>query len=511
MVVVLGEPRPSILFMTVPELVSSTQARSARDKALMRGLAWTGAVKWIAQALSWISTLVVAHLLSPDDYGIASATMLFVTLVQLVNEFGLGAAVISKRNLSEVQLGKLATFSLALGAVFCVVANAGANAVAGFYHKPEVAAVVRLVSITFVTSGIVVVPRALLTRELRYATLAAIDAAESVITIVVTLTLATLHWGYWSLACGTVAGRLVALVGTLRARRTGLGSPREFSIIADPLRVGWHVVLGGLGWYIFRTADSNLITRRLGTEAFGFYAMAIAISTLPLDRLNELVNRVMPGILSSVQSDKSELERYVRRVSQALSLAAFPVAVGLALVAGDMVPVLLGAKWEAAVGPLQLLSLSAVVRTLVPMLNQVLITTGNSRQSVRATLAAVVVMPLAFFFAARFSIRNVAAVWLLVYPLVVIPTLFVPAIRAAGVRAGRYLAALRPAAEASACMTVVVVAARATLLQSLSAPARLALGVPLGAAMYAGYLLLVHRERILEYLTWFRALRSRTA
>jgi teichuronic acid exporter len=497
--------------MTVPQSVSSTQARSALDKALMRGLAWTGAVKWIAQALSWISTLVVAHLLSPDDYGIAGATMLFVTLVQLLNEFGLGAAVISKRNLSDAQLAKLATFALALGTFFCVVANVGANMVAGFYHKPEVAAVVRLLSITFVTSGIVVVPRALLTRELRYAALAAIDGAEAITTIAVTLTLATMHWGYWSLACGAVAGRLVALISTLRFRRIGLGSPRDFRIIADPLRVGWHVVLGGIGWYVFRTADSNLITRQLGTEAFGFYAMAISISTLPLDRLNELVNRVMPGVLSSVQSNKAELERYVRRVSQALSLVAYPAAVGLALVAGDMVPVLLGAKWEPAVGPLQLLALSAVVRTLVPVLNQVLITTGNSRQSMHATLAAVAVLPLAFFFAARFSIRDVAAVWVLVYPVVMIPTLFVPAMHAAGMRAGRYLGALRPAAEASFCMTVVVVLARLTVLAALSPPARLALEVPLGATTYAGYLLLVHRDRISEYLTWFRGLRSRTA
>lgn len=494
--------------MPAADAAVAAPSRSSLDRALVRGLAWTGAVKWIAQALSWISTLVVAHLLSPDDYGIAYTTMLFVTLVQLVNEFGLGAAVVSQRDLSDRQLSQLATFSLGLGIILCVASNLAANGVAQFYHKAEVGPVVRLVSLTFITSGILVVPRGLLTRDLRYRELAAIDAVEAVTSIVTTLVLALLHAGYWSLAWGAVAGRLVAVVGTLSFRRTPLSMPRDFRTIATPLRVGWHVVLSGIGWYIYRTADSNIITRQLGTEAFGFYAMAIALATVPLDRLNELVNRVMPGVFSTVQKNKEELERYIRRVSQALALAAFPAAVGLALVAADMIPVLLGTKWVPAVAPLQLLALSAVIRTLAPMLNQVLVATGHSRQSMRATLSAAVVMPVSFLIAIPYGVTAVAAAWVLVYPLVMVPTLFLPALRTAGMRTGRYLDALRPATEATIVMAIVVFASRATLLATLTPALRLALEVPLGAAAYAGYLWLAHRARVEEYVTWFRSMRG---
>ena len=68
--------------MTVPIPPEPQASRSHLDKALMKGLAWTGAVKWLAQGLSWLSTLVVAHLLSPDDYGVAGATMLFMMNLQ---------------------------------------------------------------------------------------------------------------------------------------------------------------------------------------------------------------------------------------------------------------------------------------------------------------------------------------------------------------------------------------------------------------------------------------------
>jgi hypothetical protein len=83
--------------MTVTEPAGGAHSRSVLERALMRGLAGTRAITWITTALSWTSTLVVAHLLSPDDYGIAGATVLFISLVQLVNEFGLGAAVVSSR------------------------------------------------------------------------------------------------------------------------------------------------------------------------------------------------------------------------------------------------------------------------------------------------------------------------------------------------------------------------------------------------------------------------------
>jgi O-antigen/teichoic acid export membrane protein len=184
--------------------------------------------------------------------------------------------------------------------------------------------------------------------------------------------------------------------------------------------------------------------------------MALAIATLPLDRLNELVNRVTPGLFSSVQNDKTELERYVRRGSQALSLFLFPVAVGLALVAGDMVPVVLGARWQPAVAPLQLLSLSAVIRALVPILNQVLVSTGNSRTGMRATMAAALIMPVAFYFGTRWGLAGVAWMWLALYPFVIIPGMVLPAFRAAGVKVGTYLNAVRPAAEGALVMAAVL-------------------------------------------------------
>ena len=89
----------------------------ALDRTLVRGLAWTGAVKWLSQILSWLSTIVVARLLTPEDYGIVAMASVFIGLIGLLNEFGLGAAVVALRQLTDEQISSM--HSLEIGRASC--------------------------------------------------------------------------------------------------------------------------------------------------------------------------------------------------------------------------------------------------------------------------------------------------------------------------------------------------------------------------------------------------------
>ncbi len=98
-----------------PVEVPSTPTRGL-DRSLIHGIAWTGIGRWLTQILSWIATPIVARLLSPDDYGVASMAMVFIGFVQLINQFGLGAAIIQRRDLSEDQIARIGGLSVLLGA-----------------------------------------------------------------------------------------------------------------------------------------------------------------------------------------------------------------------------------------------------------------------------------------------------------------------------------------------------------------------------------------------------------
>src|SRR5213083_297141 len=178
---------------------SSQPGARELDQSLLRGIAWTGGARWATQLLSWASTLVVARLLSPSDYGLVGMAMVYLGFVQLVNEFGLGAAIVTRRDLNEHQIARLGGFALLLGFGFVGLSGVVAAPMATFFKEPPVRWIVLASSLTFLTSALQILPRSLLTRDLDFRRLAWADGADALVVTCGTLLLAVLGLRYWAL------------------------------------------------------------------------------------------------------------------------------------------------------------------------------------------------------------------------------------------------------------------------------------------------------------------------
>ena len=145
---------------------AAAQASKQLDRSLVHGIAWTGAMRFIAQGLRWGATLLLARLLSPADYGLVGYATVYLGLVALVNELGLSAAIVQQRHLTKEQIAKLGGVSALLGVAFFGLTIAVAPLVAGFFNEPRVQPIVAILASTFILRGFQVLPRALMTREL---------------------------------------------------------------------------------------------------------------------------------------------------------------------------------------------------------------------------------------------------------------------------------------------------------------------------------------------------------
>jgi len=474
------------------------------DRSLVGGIAWTGGVKAVTQALSWLSTLVVARLLSPTDYGICGMATIFIGLVQIVNEFGLSAAVVQRRDLSDEQISKLGGLTVLLGAVIFIVAVLGSPLVASFFGQPAVRDVVIVLSTTFLTSSFQVLPRSLLTRELRFRTLASVDAAEAVTQTIVTLVLAVLGWRYWSIVVGLVAGRIASTILALRVRNHRLSWPSPLTTIKDSVFFGAHVTGGSLAWYAFRSADMTVVGRRLGDVALGAYTIGWTLASLPVDKVASLVARATPAIFARVQDDRDALRRYVLSLTEGIGVIAVPASIGLALVAGDFLTGVLGARWQPAVLPLRILALSAILRSTVPILNQVLIATGQTRRNMQGTIEMAIVLPILFVVGSVWGTTGVAVVWLLGYPVASFAFYSRHALQTCGLSLVEFLQPLAVPTVASVAMSAVV------LLIHQAWPSgglivRLVLEVVAGAGVYVGIVYAVRGARIISLIESLRA------
>ena len=479
--------------------------RGTLDRLLVTGIAWTGLAKWSTQILSWLSTIVVARLLTPQDYGLVSMALVYVGFAQLVNEFGLGAAIVQNRQLDDREVGELGGVAVLVAVTLVIVSILVARPVASFYGEPIVAAVIWVLSITFLAGAFQVVPRSLLMRDLEFKKLAGIDVAEAVSMIGVTLTLAIVGAGRWALIVGSVVGRLVATAVVLVMRPFPVRMPRSFGSIKASLTFGGHVVIANVAWFTYRNADLAIVGRVLGKSALGVYYIAYTIASGPLERLNALMSRVLPGVFSGVQDDVAMVRRYVLGVTEALSMITFPAAVGLVFVADDLVLAVLGENWRGAVVPLRILALAGAFRSLGPVLSQALIYIGEPRRNTEYSVLAALVLPPLFIIGARWGVGGVAVVILVVQPLVALVTTYRHIFNLAQIRGSDYFRGLWPALSSTAFMAGLLLLLRMTVTNDLIPSFRLSADVAVGALGYGLFMVSFHRRRFTSFVASLRA------
>ena len=493
------EPSTSPL-LKVTALSDRGRIRSL-DRSLLASLAWTGAGRAVVQAFTWLTTLLVARILSPQDFGIAGMAALFLWAVQSIGEFGLGAALLKHRDLTEEEIAQLNGLSLLLGAASAALVAASAGPLAVFFAAPELHAVLPVTSVTFLLHGLRTVPSSLLQRDLRFRRLAVSDGVQGLVQIAGVVSLALLGFGYWSLVLGSLLGFAAGTGALLQARHHRMAFPR-----ADATRqattFGREVLLSRFGWYAMFNADFVVVGRMLGKTALGFYNVAWSIASMPVEKIALLVTRVAMPFFSAVQESREALRRYLLVMTEGLALVTFPAAIGIALIGPDLVPWALGAKWAAAAGPLQVLALGVPVRGVGVLLPQIVPVLGRTRFGMYHAAGSAVVMALAFVIAARWGISGVAVAWVAVYPLTLAPLMTV-VLGSLDIPLRRYLDALRPAVTGCAVMTVVVAAYLLGGRDWGHGPRVLGATV-LGAATYALAIWTLHRPRVLATLALIR-------
>ena len=186
--------------MLTPEAGSAVH-----DRAVMNGVLWQGSLRWLAQALSWSATIVIARKLSPEDYGVVGSATVLVGLLMLVTEGGLGRSLVVQRERDDVVIRQAHGASIALGLALAVVMLLAAYPLSRFYGEPRIAPMIASLSLVLVFSGMNAIPIALMQQRLAYRRLAAVDLAKAVVQGAVVMTGALFGYGAWALDIQSLA------------------------------------------------------------------------------------------------------------------------------------------------------------------------------------------------------------------------------------------------------------------------------------------------------------------
>ena len=465
------------------------------DRSLLHGLAWTSAAKWGSQLLSWASTLIVARLLSPEDYGLVGMASIYLGLVTMLSEFGLGATVMALRDLTEEQVAQLHGFAILFGLASFAISCLTAWPLGAFFHSTELPPVVIVMSITFIISSFQIVPGALLRRELRFRDLAIIDTVSALTLSVAMIAFAYFGYRYWTLVIGGLLSSSLATLQTLRLKRHRMARPRA-PTLQHAMTFSRHILTSRLSWYAYSNADFLVAGRILGKAALGVYDFAWTLANVPIEKITVLIGQVAFPIFAAVQHEPAEIRRYLLRLTEGLALLTFPASFGMALVARDFVLLFLGPKWSGAIIPLQLLAVFVGFRSVVPMFTQILNVTKDSRFAMYMSIVSAVLMPVSFYFmGTHWGTTGLAVAWMTVYPILAFVQYWRVS-RRISLPLHEYLRALWPALSSTAVMCGVVFGAQLATRGRSPRGLMLGLQIGLGALTYAVMCLTVHRQRL---------------
>ena len=431
---------------------------------------------------------------------------IYINVVTILSEFGIGAAIISRRDMTERQISQLNSLSVGLGLVGFLVSVAAAVPLGRFFHTPSLTLVIVVMSVGFIVSGFRSVPFALLGRDLRFKLLAAIEGAQGVGQALVTLTLAALGFGAWALVFGVLSFAVIPACLTLACRRQRFEYPR-YSDIRRAIDFSRDMTIGRLSWTCYNDSDFIVAGRVLGAGPLGAYTLAWTLAHTPVEKLTTLVGRVAPSVFAKVQSDLQALRRYLKHMTGVLAIVVFPATIGLALVAADFIPLVLGEKWSEAILPLQLLAIHATIRSNVILLTPLLVAIGAQRVAMWNSVLGISVLPVSFLLGSRWGAVGIAAVWVLIYPLLQIP-IYLQVFRRIALPRSEYLAAIWPALSGCAVMALLVAGFQMLASNEWPLYIRLIGEIAVGMIAYASAVYLLHRDYVSAVREFVRASRA---
>lgn len=491
-------------FSGIPAIDTDIAVSKPIGGTVLRGLVWLGGARWAAQLFAWASTLVIARLLSPEDYGLVAMATVLTGFLEAITEMGLGAALVQSREVSQREVEATMGATCILGLVAAGLVALSAPVWAHIQGDLRIVPLVRVLSLSVFLTAAANVPYSMLHKRLAFGQVARAQFATGLITAGVTLGGALIMQSHWALVFGFLAGKVTFTGMMIVSEPVRPRMPMRGTNVGQLFRFGGVFTADRILNYFRTHTDIALVGALLGTRMVGIYVMATSLARMPLAKLGSAFEPVAYPTFARLRDNLPEVRRYFLGLSLGTMAIAIPAAVGLIVTAPLLVPTVLGKQWVAVIVPLQI---AAIVTPLVFHLGiagALLNAFGRVDLNLRITTFTSLLTILAVFVSVRLGIVGVAAASGIAFAVVwAYGELLV--LRLIDLRARELAKTLVPAVSASFGMGLCVYLTSLAMPETWPALFRLITEVAAGVVTFVGWAWLFHRTSVLPQLRSLRA------
>lgn len=389
----------------------------------MRSGMMTMTARGVEFVLQLAGIMVLARLLTPNDYGLIGMVWVVVSFAGMFKDAGLSMATVQKETISREQISTLFWLNVLISLFLGLCILAGSPLVTWFYGRSELTTVTAALSLSFIISGLMIQHQALLRRHMRFGSLAVIQIASHVFNLIVTILLALAGWRYWALVGGALATALSGTVLTFFFCPWIPGRMRRATGVRDMLRFGGYLTGGNFLNYFAGNTDSILIGRFIGADALGLYAKAYQMVKMPVSQIRGPVNKVALPVLSSLQNQPERYVKYYQRLIDIIASLSIPLTLYCAIEADFLIRILLGQQWLGVVPVFRIMAIAGLIHPVASSRSLVLLSHGFSGRYFYFQVFYTIVTVASYVAGLPFGITGVAAGYAVGRYVVLIPSL----------------------------------------------------------------------------------------
>ncbi len=344
---------------------------SIKEKA-KAGIAWNVIADFGIQILRFGSSIVLARLLFPEDFGLMGVATIFINFAKRLANFGFTSALVQKKDIEKAHIDSMFWFNTVIYGLISIGIYLGAAFAGKFFENPSLKSILPVIAIAFFIESLSSVPDALLKRKLKFKWLAFSRLVRNIVNISIAVVMAFMGFGVWSLVWGILIGNTVRLLYILRYAKWKPGFQFKISCLKEMAGFGIGVSLANYLNFFIKNTDYFLIGKLLGLESLGYYERAFNLVNMTRRRVARNIKGVLFASYSQIQDENKKIRIGLHKALQSVGILSYPIHVLLYFLAPALIFNLYGAEWIPTIKPMQIMCFSGIVNSLVVVFSPVL-------------------------------------------------------------------------------------------------------------------------------------------
>lgn len=337
-----------------------------KNKAI-NGLLWSAVDSFSSQFVAFIIGIVLARLLTPEDFGLIGMITVFIAVSQIFINSGIKDALIRRKNVDLIYYNTAFIYNTVVSILLYIIIFFSAEYIASFYEEPQLVNILRVIAITLIFNAFRLVQQVQIAKKIDFRALTKVTLFSSVTSGFVGIILAYLGYGVWSLVWREILLSFLSFLALSTITKWWPTFSFSKTAFKDLFGFGSRLMILGVIDTIYNNIYLLIIGKYFSAAQLGQFTRAETFKRLPTEGLTQIFQRVSYPILAELQDNKEKLKSGYRRLIKSLMLISITGMFILAAVAPDLIVVLLGEQWEPAGTYLQILCFSGFFYPLISL------------------------------------------------------------------------------------------------------------------------------------------------